>query len=124
MLTTVKPPAEVTGWLLEKFETTLKGYRSGGIGWTELGLGGVQDMVLLKDDLEQHSYPRCYLCGWIGEGKEPPLPAELEQLSPFYFLLTETAPFRTLLYPAYPGNAYTRSGGTPGRYLRQGLPPV
>jgi hypothetical protein len=46
------------------------------------------------------------------------------QLNPFSFLLTEWAPFRTLVYPAYPANAYIRAGGSPGRYLQAGLPPV
>jgi hypothetical protein len=94
-------------WLIDQFEETLREYRSGEIHWSELGLGEVQDMILLKDDLELHSYPRCSTCGWTGEGEEPKI-----------F-------FRGPIFPVYGPTGTLRAFSVmSGRYLQAGLPPV
>ncbi len=105
MLTTVKPPAKAAQWLMEQFEENVADYRSGEVGSWCLGLE-IQDMIRLKDDLETHGYPRCYLCGWTGEGKEPPVPV-------------------FPLYSALPGGFLRAVRITQSRpYLQAGLPPV
>jgi len=121
MQTVTETPAE---WLLRAFESALEDYQRGAVHWSGLGLAICQEMITLKDDMETHGYPRCWACGWTGEGKEPDYDPSSHPLSPFAYLATQTAPFRTLMYPAANANAYIRSGGTPGRYLQAGLPPV
>jgi hypothetical protein len=97
-------------WLIDQFEATLEEYRSGEVHWAQLGLGVVQDMIMLKDDLELHSYPRCATCGWIGEGPEPAVRHVF---------------FETLMFPVYGDYGPFRVMRVqPRRYLQAGLPPV
>jgi hypothetical protein len=91
-------------WLMQQFEEIFD-YRKETGDLAEVGVAAARQMVELIDDLSDHSFPWCSVCGWLGEGEFPQL------LSLSWLTFPTYTPFRV-------------SRIRPSRYLQQGLPPV
>jgi len=116
-------------WLMENFEKVFAVYD--GKPWMmadDLGVAEPREMIELIDDMADHAWPRCYLCGWLDEeARQEAERDERARREASYSRSVEldfgNGQLRavTLVYPAY---WERRARPWSGRPFLCGLPPV